>query len=139
MQAEMTSTVQNDISSMVKNQLKRKEEAKNLKEAERKVKEHNATIETLLVKNKTAKNTLNDSQNKLVDMRQFTEFLDGVAKEIDKDMGNTGSEIDVNKIQQRFKNLQKENTKLKQRKVTINNEIEQINAQTRETMKKLEQ
>merc|ERR1712195_200187 len=101
----MTSTVQNDISSMVKNQLKRKEEAKNLKEAERKVKEHNATIETLLVKNRIAKNTLNDSQSKLVDMRQFTEFLDGVAKEIDKDMGNTGSEIDVNKIQQRFKNL----------------------------------
>ena len=46
-QAEMTQLVQSDISSMVKNQLKRKEEAKNLKEAERKVKEHLATIEEL--------------------------------------------------------------------------------------------
>jgi hypothetical protein len=61
-------------------------------------------------------------------MRQFSEFLTTVAKEIEKDMGNTGGDIDVNKVQMRFKNLKQENSKLKARKVAINKEIEENNA-----------
>ena len=68
------------------------------------------------------------SGNRLDDMRQFSEFLTTVAKEIEKDMGNTGGDIDVNKVQMRFKNLKQENSKLKARKVAINKEIEENNA-----------
>merc|ERR1711957_520900 len=47
MQQDMTSQVQNDISAMVKNQLKRKEEAKKLSMAEKMVKQHKETISEL--------------------------------------------------------------------------------------------
>jgi hypothetical protein len=65
----MTQLVQSDISSMVKNQLKGKEEQKNLKEAERKVKQHQLEIENLKQKNADAKVNLNTSESSLRDMR----------------------------------------------------------------------
>ena len=80
------------------------------------------------MKNQESRSQLDASGNRLDDMRQFSEFLTTVAKEIEKDMGNTGGDIDVNKVQMRFKNLKQENSKLKARKVAINKEIEENNA-----------
>ena len=48
----MTTLVQNDISKMVKDQLKRKEEHKKLLAAERLVNQHKKTIEELKATNK---------------------------------------------------------------------------------------
>ena len=74
---------------------------------------------------------LESSAERLNEMKGFSEFLVSVAKEIEKDMGNPGTDIDLNKIQMRFKNLKQENVKLKNRKKQINREIEQINAETK--------
>jgi len=54
----------------------------------------------------------------------------------DKDLGNVG-DSDVNWIRMRFVNLKNENRKLKERKVTINKEMEDIQAKERETLTKM--
>jgi len=70
----------------------------------------------------------------LKDHQKFSDFLQDVAN--DKDLGQT-SDSDVNWIRMRFKNLKTENKKLKERKSHINNDMERIATEQRDTLNRM--
>lgn len=135
-QEEMTAVVQSDIAVMVKNQLKRKKEDEKLAQNKKLVEKYQTEIKDLeeSIDHKTGE--LETRRRQLESHSKFSDFLSRVVadKQLSEiiaasktgETGKTDQDQEINWLRDRFINLKKENKKLKERKKTINREMERV-------------
>ena len=120
-QQHMTESIQSDIQTMIKSQLKRKKEDERLAQFNKQLTQQNLTIQELHSSIEKKTNQVEERKKQLDSHKVYTDFLKDVVS--DKALGESS---DIEWLRGRFINLKNENKKLKMRKAEINQESEDI-------------
>ena len=128
----MVEKIESDIQTILKSQLKRKKEDERLAQFNKQLTQHNLTIQELHSSIEKKKLTVEERKQQLESHQVYTNFLQDVVA--DKALGDNQN---IEWLRGRFINLKNENKKLKNRKASINQDMEDIKEQERQTLGKM--